>query len=167
MKPVLAFIFHLVIATLTIPMLALLISSAIVYPMVRRIAFSTSPQRFYSDHLFLLVFTTGLWVGYLVCDTFTKRSAVWVWIPALIALVVRVLMWHSTGSVLFHSSVVEHFFTRDCQIQNWRDTDFASQCGDKLFFMQVIIGTIGYSVGAAIQRMVELRRRSDAGRPNY
>jgi len=163
MKPVLAFVFHFVVAILTIPMLALLVSFSIVYLVARHIAFSaTNPQQFYSDHLFLLVFITGLWVAYLVCDTFKSKSAVWVWIPAFIAFALRVVMWRSTGSVLFHSSVVEHFFTADCQIQNWRDTDFASHCSDKLFLMQVVIGMFGYSAGATVQRIVQSGRRSDS-----
>ena len=163
MKPVLAFAFHFVIAMLAVPMLALF-SASMAYRVMRHVAFpATGPQQFYSDHLFLFVAATGLWLAYLVCDTFTSRSAVWVWIPALLAFALRVAIWRSTGSVLFHSSVVEHFFTADCQIQTWHDTEFASRCADKLFLMQLIVGTFGYSAGAAIQRVVELRRRrSDA-----
>jgi hypothetical protein len=163
MKPVLAFVFHFVIATLAVPILAL-ISAPIVYSVMRHIAFfATGPQQFYSDHLFLFVAPIGLWLAYLVCDTFTSRSAVWVWIPVLLAFVLRLAIWRSSGSVLFHSSVVEHFFTADCQIQTWRETEFASRCSDKLFLMQLVIGTFGYSAGAAIQHIVELRRRrSDA-----
>jgi hypothetical protein len=159
MKPVLAFVLHFAIATLAVPMLAL-ISAPMVYSVMRHITFfSTGPQQFYSDHLFLFVAATGLWLAYLVCDTFTNRSAVWVWIPALLAFALRVAIWRSTGSVLFHSSIVEHFFTADCQIQAWRDTEFASRCADKLFLMQLVVGTFGYSAGAAIQHIVELRRR--------
>ena len=159
MKPVLAFVFHLAIATLAVPMLAL-ISAPMVYSVMRNIAFlATGPQQFYSDHLFLFVAATGLWLAYLVCDTFTSRSAVWVWVPALLAFVLRVAIWRSAGSVLFHSSVVEHFFTADCQMQTWRDIEFASRCADKLFLMQLVVGTLGYSAGAAIQHIVELRRR--------
>jgi hypothetical protein len=163
MKPLLAFAFHFVIATLAVPMLALF-SLPMVYSVVRHIAFSAKgPQQFYSDYLFLFVAATGLWLAYLVCDTFTSRSAVWVWIPGVLAFSLRVAIWRSTGSVLFHSSVVEHFFTADCQIQNWHDTEFASRCADKLFLMQLVVGTFGYSAGAAIQHIVKLtRRRSDA-----
>jgi hypothetical protein len=159
MKPVLAFVFHFVIATLVVPMLAL-ISAPMVYSVMRHVLFfATGPQQFYSDHLFLFVAATGLWLAYLVCDTFTSRSAVWVWIPALLVLALRVAIWRSTGSVLFHSSVVEHFFTADCQIQTYRDTEFVSRCADKLFLMQLVVGTFGYSAGAAIQHIVEVRRR--------
>jgi hypothetical protein len=159
MKPALAFVFHFVIATLAVPMLAL-ISAPIVYSVLRHIAFfATGPQQFYSDHLFLFVAATGLWLAYLVCDTFTSRSAMWVWIPTLLVFAVRVAIWWSTGSVLFHSSVVEHFFTANCQMQAWRDPEFASRCADRLFLMQIVVATFGYSVGAAIQHIVELRRR--------
>jgi hypothetical protein len=162
MKPALAFVFHLFIAILAVPMLALF--SVTVYSVVRRIAHtSTTPQQFYSEHLFLFVGATGLWLAYLVCDTFTSRSAIWVWIPALLVFALRVVMWRSEGSVLFHSSFVEHFFTADCRIQSWRDPDFASRCADKLFLMQLVIGMFGYSAGGTIQRVVKRRRRrSDA-----
>jgi|SRR5580692_1687011 hypothetical protein len=161
MKPVLTFVFHFVIAILIVPGLALL-SGTMLYSVMRHIVPSaTGPQRFYSDHLFLLVAVTGLWLAYVVCDTFTNRSAVWVWIPALLFFTVRVAIWRSTGSVFFHSSVVEHFFTADCQIDNWRDADFASRCGDKLFLMQLVIGPFWYSAGAAIQRIVQCKRRSN------
>ena len=160
MKPVLTFVFHFVIAILIVPGLALL-SGPMLYSVIRHIASSaTGPQRFYSDHLFLLVAANGLWLAYVVCDTFTSRSAVWVWIPALLVFAVRVAIWRSTGSVFFHSSVVEHFFTADCQIQNWHNADFASRCGDKMFLMQLVIGPFEYSAGAAIQRIVERKRRS-------
>jgi hypothetical protein len=163
MKLVLAFLFHLVIALLAVPMLALF-SAPMMYSVIRHIAFSAAgPQQFYSNHLFLFAGATGLWLAYLVCGTLTSRSAVWVWIPALLAFALRVAIWRSSGSVLFHSSVVEHFFTADCQIQAWHDTEFASRCADKLFLMQLVVGTFGYSAGAAIQHIVELRRRrSDA-----
>jgi hypothetical protein len=161
MKPAFAFVFHLIVAILAIPMLALF-SAVTVYSVVRHIAYSgTTPQQFYSDHLFLFVFVTGLWLAYLVSDTFTGKSAAWVWIPALLAFALRVEMWRSEGSVLFHSSVAEHFFTADCQIQSWRVADFAPRCADKLFLMQVVIGTFGYSTGAVIQLIVA-RRRSGA-----
>ena len=161
MKPVLTFVFHFVVAILIVPGLALL-SGTMLYSVMRHIVSSaTGPQRFYSDHLFLLVAVTGLWLAYVVCDTFTSRSAVWVWIPALLFFTVRVAIWRSTRSVFFHSSVVEHFFTADCQIENWRDADFASRCGDKLFLMQLVIGPFWYSAGAAIQRIVKSKRRSN------
>jgi hypothetical protein len=64
MKPVLAFVFHFILATLAVPMLAL-ISAPMVYSVMRRIALSaTRPQQFYSDHLFLFVAANGLWLAY-------------------------------------------------------------------------------------------------------
>jgi hypothetical protein len=160
MKPTLAFIFHLAIAALAVPMLAL-ISSVMVYSIMRHVAFSAaSPQQFYSDHLFLFAAATGLWLAYFVCDTFTSRSAAWVWIPALIAFALRIAMWRSTESVLPHSSVVGRFLTADCQIQNWRDVGFAERCSDKLFLMQLVVGTLGYSAGWAIHRVVKPKRGS-------
>lgn len=162
MKPLLAFIFHLVIASLAVPMLTLF-SGVMVHWVMRYVGLSAkTPQQFVSDHLFSLVAVTGLWLAYLVCDTFTSRSAVWVWIPALLVFAVRVSIWRSTGSVLFHSSVVEHFFTANCQIQTWRDVGFAERCSDKLFLMQVVVGTFGYSAGAVLHHIVKLTHRSDA-----
>jgi len=163
MKPVLAFMFHFVIAILAVPMLTLF-SAPMANLVMRHLAFSaTSPQQFFSDHLLFFAGATGLWLSYLVCDTFTSRSAVWVWIPALLAFGLRVAIWRSTGSALFHDSVVEHFFTVDCQIEAWHDAEFPSRCADKLFLMQLVVGTFAYSAGAVIQRIVEMRRhRSDA-----
>lgn len=86
MKPMLTFVFHFVIAILIVPGLALL-TGPMLYSVLRHIAPSTiGPQEFYSDHLFFLVVANGLWLAYAVCDTFTSRSAVWVWIPALISV---------------------------------------------------------------------------------
>jgi hypothetical protein len=88
MKPVLTFVFHFVIAILIVPGLSLL-SGTMLYSVMRHIISSaTDPQRFYSDHLFLLVAVNGLLLAYVVCDTFTSRSAVWVWIPALLVFAV-------------------------------------------------------------------------------
>jgi len=162
MKPLLAFIFHLVIALLAVPLLTLF-SGVMVHWVIRYVGLSAkSPQQFISDHLLLLVAATGLSLAYLVCDTFTSRSAVWVWIPALLVFAVRVSTWRSTGSVLFHSSVVEHFITVNCQIQSWRDVGFAERCSDKLFLMQVVVGTFGYSAGAVLYYIVKLTHRSEA-----
>ena len=159
MRAALAFAFHLAIAVLAVPMLAMF-SGAALYRVVHLIGLSaTSPQQFFSDHLFMLAAETGLWLAYLVCETFTSKSAAWVWIPALLLFAVRVAMWQSTGSVLFHSSFVEHFFTADCQIQSWRDAGFADRCADKLFLTQLVVGAFGYSAGAAIHNGVALMRQ--------
>jgi hypothetical protein len=160
MKPILAFLFHLLIASLAVPMLALLSSAGIVYPLIRHIGFSsTNPQQFCSEHLFLFLLLTGIWLAYLVCDTFTSRSALWVWVPAVLLLGIRIAMWRLSGSVLYHSSVVEHFFAANCQFQSWRETTFAQRCGDKLLLMQLVIAPFGYSAGAAIYHMLRAKRR--------
>ena len=160
MKPTLAFLFHLVSASLAVPMLALLCSAGIVYPLIRHIGFSsTNPQQFCSEHLFLFLVLTGMWLAYLVCDTFTSRLAIWVWVPAVLLLGVRIAMWWSSGSVLYHSSIVEHFFTANCQFQSWRDATFAERCGDKLLLMQLVIAPFGYSAGAAIYHLLKAKRR--------
>jgi hypothetical protein len=74
-------------------------------------------------------------------------------------------MWWSTGSVLFHSSVVEHFFTANCQIQAWHEIGFVERCSDKLFLMQAVVGTFGYSAGAVLYYIVKMTHRSDAVSP--
>jgi hypothetical protein len=165
MKPLLAFIFHLVVALLAVPTLTVF-SAVMVHWVVRYIGLSAKgPQQFYSDHLLPLVAVTGLWLAYLVCDTFTSRSAAWLWIAGLLAFALRAVMWWSTGSVLFHSSVVEHFFTADCQIQAWHDIGFTERCSDKLFLMQAVVGTFGYSAGAVLYYIVKVTHRSDAVSP--
>ncbi|MGO9088434.1 MAG: hypothetical protein ACLQBK_24775 [Candidatus Sulfotelmatobacter sp.] len=165
MKPLLAFIFHLAIALLAVPMLTFF-SGVMVHWVMRDVGLSAKgPQQFYSDHLFLLVAVTGLWLAYLVCDTFSSRAAAWLWIAGLLAFALRVSIWRSTGSVLFHSSVVEHFFTANCQIQTWHDVGFAERCSDKLFLMQAVVGTFGYSAGAVLYYIVKLTHRSGTVSP--
>ena len=159
MKTLLGFLFHLVIASLAVPMLALF-SSGMVYSLIRHWLLSANPQQFYSDHLFLFVAVSGMWLAYLVCETFTDRLAAWVWIPAVLLVAVRIAMWSRSGSVLYHSSVVEHFFTANCQFQSWREGNFAERCGDKLLLMQLVIGFLGYSAGAAIYHILGAGRRA-------
>jgi len=162
MRSALAFICHLAVALLATPTVTFF-STTLAYWVIRYVgSAATSPQQFYSDHLLLLASVSGLLLGYWVCETFTSRSAIWVWIPAVLALGVRIAVWRSTGSVLFHASVIEHFVTADCQIQSWREAGFTTFCSDKLLLMPVIVGSLGYSVGAAVQRIVVLRRRSNA-----
>ena len=140
MRSALAFICHLAIALLATPMVTFF-SAALAYWVTRYIgSAATSSQQFYSDHLLLLASVSGLLLGYVVCDTFTCRSAIWVWIPAVLGLGVRIAVWHSTGSVLFHASVIEHFVTADCQIQSWREVGFTTLCSDKLLLMPVVVG---------------------------
>jgi len=68
----------------------------------------------------------------------------------------RVLDWRASGSVLIGSgSFVEHFFTVDCQLESWREGGFASRCSDKLFLTPLFIGSLSYSFGAAIRRVIQ------------
>ena len=162
MKSALAFILHLVIALLAVPMLTL-IFGGVVGSIARDIgAAGRGPGQFYSDHVFLLTSIIGAFLAYWVCDTLSSRSAVWVWVPAVIAFAIRVGAWFSAGSVLFRGSVIEHFITADCQVEGWRDAGFSAHCSDKLLLMPLILGPVAYSVGAALQRLLAQRRRADA-----
>ena len=112
--------------------------------------------------MLLLASVTGLLFGYWICGMITSRSAVWVWIPVVLAFGVRVIFWLSTGSVLFHASVIEHFITADCQAQSWREMSFVTSCTDKVLLTPLIFGALAYSAGAAVQRFAALRRHSKA-----
>lgn len=162
MKSALAFTLHLVIALLAVPMLTL-IFGGVIARWIRYIgAAGRGGSQFYSDHVLLLTSLIGALLAYWVCDTLSSRSAVWVWIPAVIAFAIRVAAWFSTRSVLFRESMVEHFFTADCQIDGWRNVGFSTHCSDKLLLMPFILGPVAYSVGAAFQRFVVQRRRADS-----
>jgi len=88
-----------------------------------------------------------------MCGTFPDTSAQWVWVPATMAFLFRVIDWRTTGSVLTGpGSLVEHFFTANCQIQNYSEAGFATRCFDKLFVTPLWIGTLAYSAGAVIHR---------------
>ena len=162
MKPALAFIMHLVIALLAVPMLTLIfgaLSGSIARDMG---ATGRDPGQFYSDHVLLLTSLIGALLAYWVCETLSSRSAVWVWIPAVIGFALRVAAWFSTGSVLFRGSVIEHFITADCQVEDWRNAGFSAHCSDKLLLMPWILAPVAYSVGAALHRCLAQRRRTDA-----
>src|SRR5579859_179794 len=159
MRAALAFIAQLAVASLAVPMLTFF-SADLGYWLARYVSASVSPPQFYSDHLFSLTSVTGLFLGYLVCESISSRSAIWVWIPALFALCLRVAVWRSGGSVLFHGSVIDHFITADCQIQSWHEVGFSTRCADKTLLMPLILGCVAYSVGAAIQMLNALRLRS-------
>ena len=122
-KRILEYSFHLTVATLAVPLLTM-ISSALVYPLVALIS-AANMHQFYSDHLLVLATNTGLWLAYIVCDTLASRCALWIWIPSTLGFIVRILTWRAEGSVLFHSGIIEHFFTANCQIQNYRELAFA------------------------------------------
>jgi hypothetical protein len=157
-KPMLAYLFHLAIATFGVPWFTLL-SSGLAYSLVgHALTSAANPQQFYSDHLFSMAAITGLWLAYLLGDTLPSKCALWVWIPSALGFVARILSWRAAGSVLFHSAIIEHFFATDCQIQNWREPAFSSSCADKLFLTPVVVGSLAYSAGAAIHRAVQHRR---------
>lgn len=165
MRSALVFIFHLAIALLVAPMLTFF-SSDVAYWVARSYwvatARATSSQQFYSDHLLVLASVTGLLLGYFVCGEITSRSAVWVWVPVVIAFAIRIAVWFSTGSVLLRESVIAHFITADCQINGWRDVGYSTHCADKMLLMPAILGSVAYSVGAVLQRFVAQRHRADA-----
>jgi hypothetical protein len=162
MKVIGAFAVHFFVAALAVPMLTLF-SASLAYSLLGHF-FSTdaSPQMFYSDHFISVAIIVGLCLGYAVCDMVTRRGAVWVWVPFTLIFLLRVLTWKE--SVLFHSGVFGHFFTEDCQIQNWRDPTLASRCGDKLLLTQAFIGSMAYSIGSflhgAVRRRIPERGKS-------
>jgi len=149
-------------ALLAIPMLTLM-SVGVIARMARSIGLaSRGPTQFYYDHVLLLTSLIGALLAYWVCETLSSRSAVWVWIPAVIAFAIRIVVWLSTGSVptgsvLFRESVIQHFFTVDCPQ--------AAYCPDQLMLTPWLLGPVAYSVGAALQRFVAPRRRPHAPQP--
>ena len=152
MKRTLAYVGHLLVATLAVPWLTLL-TGGFIYGVFSPFLTGNTPQRFLSDHLLFLVVIVGALLGYTLSATFTSRSALWVWIPTTIAFLLRVLDWRAAGSVLVGSgSFIEHFFTANCQFNDWREAGFDSRCPDKLFLTPLFIGALSYSAGSAIRR---------------
>lgn len=150
---------HIVIATLAVPWLTILAGGLIYGVFSPFLTSVNTPQQFLSDHLMFLVVVVGASLAYAVSGTFTSRSALWVWIPATIVFVLRVLDWRATGSALVGSgSFIEHFFTANCQFNNWREGGFDSRCPDKLFLTPLFIGGLSYSAGAAIHRVIHYWR---------
>jgi hypothetical protein len=154
-KRIFTYVVHLAAATFAVPMLTIFLSSS-VYSVVTLIH-SANPQEFYSDHVLSATVVTGLCLSYFVCGALTSKPALWVWIPSALGFVTRVLSWRATGSVLFHSGIVEHFFTVNCQIQDFREPTFGTRCGDKLFLTPMFIGALAYSAGAAIRQAAQSR----------
>lgn len=155
MKRTMAYVGHLLIATLGVPWLTIMTAGLMYGVFSPFLAFVDTPQQFLSDHLIFLVVVAGVLLAYVVSGTFTSRSALWVWIPATIVFVLRVFDWRASGSALIGSgSFVEHFFTATCQIQNWREGGFASRCFDRLYVTQLFVGALAYSAGAAIHRVI-------------
>lgn len=159
MKRTLAYVGHILIATLAVPWLTILAGGLIYGVFSPFLTSVNTPQQFLSDHLMFLVVVVGASLAYAVSGTFTSRSALWVWIPATIVFVLRVLDWRATGSALVGSgSFIEHFFTANCQFNNWREGGFDSRCPDKLFLTPLFIGGLSYSAGAAIHRVIHYWR---------
>lgn len=155
MKRTLAYVGHLLVATLAVPWLTMLaggLTYGIFSPFLTSV---TTPRQFLSDHLIILVVIVGVLLANTLAATFTSRSALWVWIPATIVFVLRVLDWRAAGGVLVGSgSFIEHFFTANCQFSNWREAGFDSRCPDKLFLTPLFLGGLSYSAGAAIHRII-------------
>ena len=112
-----------------------------------------SAQQFYSDHVLFIEGIVGLSLGFEVCRTFTLKGGVWVWLPFTLIFAVRLFLLQTSGSVLFQSSTLNHFFTADCQIARYAEPDFMSRCGDKLLMTPLWIGALAYSGGAVIHKM--------------
>jgi len=162
MKRTLAFMGHLLIATLAVPFLTILAGGLIYGVFSPFLSSVNAPQQFLSDHVMFLVVIVGASLAYAVSGTFMSRSAVWVWIPVTIVFLLRVLDWRANGSALVGSgSFIEHFFTANCQFSNWREGGFDTRCPDKLFLTPLVIGGLSYSVGAAIHRVIHYWRPSD------
>jgi hypothetical protein len=153
-KRILAYLFHLAIATLAVPMFAFFLTGSAYWLIRRALAYPVNPQQFYSDYFLSVAAITGLWLAYSVCDTFTSRGAMWIWIPSTLGFIIRILVWRAAGSVFFHSGMIEHFFTADCQAPSWQEPDFASRCADRLFLTPLAVGSLAYSAGAVIRRRV-------------
>ena len=161
MKRILAYGLHLVVAALAVPWLTLMASSLAYGVFSPFLTSVNSPQQFYSDYLLFLVVVVGALLAYVVGDKFMAGPAIWVWIPFAAVFLLRLLYWRAAGSVLVGSgSFLDHFFTADCQIQNWREGGFDSRCADKLFLTPLFIGSLSYSAGAAIHRVIQHTIRS-------
>ncbi len=152
-----AYLVHLCISALAVPPLTLILTSVGFGMAHRMFGIGGSAQQFYSDHVLFIEVIVGLCLGFEVCRTFTLKGAVWVWLPFTLIFAVRLVLWQTSGSVLFHSSTLNHFFTADCQIARYADPDFGSRCGDKLFIAPLWVGALAYSGGAVIHKMLALR----------
>lgn len=155
MKRTLAYVGHLLIATLAVPWLTILAGGFTCGVFSPFLPSGNTPQQFLSDHLMFLVVIVGVLLGYTLGAAFTSESALWVWIPTTIAFVLRVLAWRAAGSVVVGpGSFIEHFFTANCQFNGWREAGFDSRCADKLFLTPLFIGALSYSAGSTIRRVI-------------
>ena len=161
MKSILAYCGHALAATIAVPWLTALVAGVTCDILSPFLASTKTPSQFLSEHLIFLSVVVGASLGYSVSSKFTGRSALWVWIPAAVVFVLRVLDWRATGSVLVGpGSFIEHFFTANCQIQNWREGGFESRCFDRLYVTGLFVGSLAYSAGATIHRVADDRRPS-------
>lgn len=117
LKRILAYLFHLAIATLVVPM-ATMVLAGLVYPVAALIS-GTNMHRFYSDHLLTLTIITGPGLAYVLSDTFGSGCALWIWIPSALGFIARILTWRAEGSVLFHSGIMS---TSSKNIAKYRTT---------------------------------------------
>lgn len=161
MRRTAAYLFHFVIATLTIPIFSVNLGALL----FRLTNHSPTPQQFYSDHLFSLIGCTGVLLAYLVCSIFGNREAMWVWVPSTALFLFRLIMWRGTGAGSSSVGVVEHFFAANCNFEAWRQADFQIRCSDKLFLTTQLIGGLAYSVGAGVQRLARHKRRTTSSAP--
>src|SRR5450755_4342135 len=148
-----SYLLHLSISALAVPPLTLILASIGFGTAHRMFGIGGSAQQFYSDHVLFIEAMVGLCLGFEVCRTFTPKGAVWVWVPFTLIFAVRLVLWQTSESVLFHSSTLNHFFTADCQIARYAESDFESRCFDKLFMTPLWIGALAYSGGALIHKM--------------
>jgi hypothetical protein len=160
------YLLHLCSGGLVVPGLTLILMSLGFRVVHRLVGIGGSPQQFYSDYSLAMAVLVGLGLAYEVCETFTAKGAVWVWLPFTLIFLARILIWEKSGSVLFHAGLVNHFFTVPCQIAEYAEPDFASRCADKLFLTQSFVGSLAYSCGALIYKMVARRpsRPAESGR---
>ena len=159
MRRITAYVGHLLAATLAVPWVTLL-ASGLVYGILRPFLRSgSSPQQFLSSYVIFLVIVVGASLAYTTSLHFTSSSAIWVWIPAAVVFAYRVFDWRTGGSVFFEpSSFITHFFTANCQFQDWREGGFESRCFDKLFITPLFAGSLSYSAASLIRRFAQDRR---------
>lgn len=65
-RRIFAYLFHLAIAAVAVPILAM-VSSALICSLLT-VNSAANPQSFYSDHIIALAGVTGLWLGYFVYE---------------------------------------------------------------------------------------------------
>lgn len=157
MKSVGAYLLHLCSAAVVLPGLTLLVMTLVFGAVHHLVGIGGTAQQFYSDYSLPAAALVGAGLAYEVCETFTMKGAAWVWLPFTFVFVGRIVIWANSESPLFNGGIVRHFFTAACQISQYAEPDFASRCGDKLFLTQLFVGTLAYSCGALIYKIVGRR----------